>query len=190
MNSVRTASGKLRKVVKLLKEEIQNEQQIHNETRKELKELKEIVYKMQTATGDEERQHMETRVQRRETTIERLDEQDPMQRLTRLEEICGRIDEDLRVVQDSIKIVFENQNAVVGMSFEADRNASDEPNESQQGETTSADPIQRDTIRRDWQNQRYNEPIIRPLLDGRLILHKLLSTKFVIFWPRDVDGVR
>ena len=190
MNSVRTASGKLRKVVKLLKEEIQNEQQIHNETRKELKELKEIVYKMQTATGDEERQHMETRVQRRETTIERLDEQDPMQRLTRLEEICGRIDEDLRVVQDSIRIISENQNAVVGMSFEAYRNASDEPNESQKEETTSADPIQRDTMRRDWQNQRYNEPIIRPLLDGRLILHKLLSTKFVIFWPRDVDGVR
>ena len=54
----------------------------------------------------------------------------------------------------------------------------------------SADPIQRDTIRRDWQNQRYNEPIIRPLFDGRLILHKLLSTKFVIFCPRDVDGVR
>ena len=186
-NSVRTASGKLRKDVKLLKEEMQR---IHNETRKELKELKEIVYKIQTATGDEERQHMETRVQRRETTIERLDEQDPMQRLTRLEEIYGRIDEDLRVVQDGIKIVSENQNAVVGMSFEADKNASDEPNESQQGETTSADPIQRDTIRRDWQNQRYNEPIIRPLLDGRLILHKLLSTKFVMFCPRDVDGVR
>ena len=186
-NSVRTASGKLRKDVKLLKEEMQR---IHNETRKELKELKEIVYKIQTATGDEERQHMETRVQRRETTIERLDEQDPMQRLTRLEEIYGRIDEDLRVLQDGIKIVSENQSAVVGMSFEADRNASDEPNGSQQGETTSADPIQRDTIRRDWQNQRYNEPIIRPLPDGRLIRHKLLSTKFVMFCPRDVDGVR
>ena len=153
-------------------------QRIYNETRKELKELKEIVYKIQTATGDEERQHMETRVQRLETIIERLDEQDP---------IWGRIDQ---VVQDSIKIVSENQNAVVEMSFEAHRNASDEPNESQQGETTSADPIQRDTIRRDWQNQRYNEPIIRPLLDGRLILHKLLSTKFVMFCPRDVDGVR
>ena len=50
-NSVRTASGKLRKDVKLLKEEMQR---IHNETRKELKELKEIVYKIQTATGDEE----------------------------------------------------------------------------------------------------------------------------------------
>ena len=87
---------------------------------------------------------METRVQRRETTIERLDEQDPIQRLTRLEEICGSIDEDLRVVQDSIKIISQNKNAVVGMSFEADRNASDEPNESQQGETTSTDPIQRD----------------------------------------------
>ena len=187
MSSVRIASGNLRKDVKLLKEEMQ---QIRNETRKEIKELKETVYKIQTAKGDEERQHMETRVQRTGTTIERLDEQDPMQRSTRLEEICARIDEDLRVVQDSIKIVSENQNAVVGMSFEADRNASDEPNESQQGETTSEDPIQRDTIRRDWQNQRYNEPIIRPLLDGRLILHKLLSTKFVMFCPRDVDGVR
>ena len=190
MSSVRIASGNLRKDVKLLKEEVQNVQRIHEETRKELKELKEIVYKIQTATGDEERQYMETRVQQRETTIELLDEQDPMQRSTRLEEICGRIDQDLRVVQDSIKIVSENQNAVVRMSFEADRNASDEPNESQQGETTSADPIQRDTIRRDWQNQRYNEPIIRPLLDGRLILHKLLSTEFVMFCPRDVDGVR
>ena len=160
-SSVRIGSGKLRKDVKLLKEE--------------LKELKEVVYKIQTTT--------ETRVQRLETTIERLDEQGPMQRWTRLEEIWGRIDQ---VVQD-IKIVSENQNA---MSFEADRNASDEPNEGQQGETTSADPIQRDAIRKDWQNQRYNEPIIRPLLDGRLILHKLLSTKFVMFCPRDVDGVR
>ena len=131
MSSVRIASGNLRKDVKLLKEEVQNVQRIHEETRKELKELKEIVYKIQTATGDEERQHMETRVQQRETTIELLDEQDPMQRSTRLEEICGRIDQDLRVVQDSIKIVSENQNAVVRMSFEADRNASDEPNESQ-----------------------------------------------------------
>lgn len=43
LKSVRIASGKLRKDVKLLKEEIQNVQQIHNETRKELKELKEIV---------------------------------------------------------------------------------------------------------------------------------------------------
>ena len=85
MSSVRIASGNLRKDVKLLKEEVQNVQRIHEETRKELKELKEIVYKIQTAKGDEERQHMETRVQRRETTIERLDEQDPMQRLTRLE---------------------------------------------------------------------------------------------------------
>ena len=101
MNSVRTASGKLRKDVELLKEEIQNEQRMHNETRKELEELNKIAYELQTATGKEERQHMENRVQRRETTIERLDEQDPMQRLTRLEEICGRIDEDLRVVQDS-----------------------------------------------------------------------------------------
>ena len=75
------------------------------------------MYKIQT-TGDEERQHMETRMQRLETIIERLVEQDP---------IWGRIDQG---VQDSIKIVPENQNAVVGMSFEADRNASDEPNES------------------------------------------------------------
>ena len=115
MNSVRTASGKLRKDVELLKEEIQNEQR--NETRKELEELNKIAYEFQTATGKEERQHMETRVQRLETTIERLYKQDPMQRLTRLEEICGRIDEDLRVVQDSIRIISENQNAVVGMSF-------------------------------------------------------------------------
>ena len=61
MSSVRIASGNLRKDVKLLKEEMQR---IRNETRKEIQELKEIVYKMQTATGDEERQHMETRVQR------------------------------------------------------------------------------------------------------------------------------
>ena len=101
MNSVRTASGKLRKDVELLKEEIQNEQRMHNETRKELEELNKIAYELQTTTGKEERKHMETRVQRLETTIERLDKQDPMQRLTRLEEICGRIDEDLRVVQDS-----------------------------------------------------------------------------------------
>lgn len=49
LKSVRTASGKLRKDVELLKEEIQNEQR--NETRKELEELNKIAYEFQTANG-------------------------------------------------------------------------------------------------------------------------------------------
>ena len=135
---------------------------------------------MQTATGEEGRKNMEAKVQRLETTIERLDKQDLIQRLTRLEEICGKIDEDLGVVQQRIRIVSENQNAAVERSFVADRNALNKPNESQQEETTSADPVQRDTIQMDRQNQRFREALIRPLLDGRLILHKLLLAKFVI----------
>ena len=98
-NSVRTANGKLRKDFELLKDEMRNNQKMLNETRKELEELKKIVYEMQTATGEEGRRNMETKVQRLETTIERLDKQDLIQRLTRLEEICGKIDEDLGVVQ-------------------------------------------------------------------------------------------
>ena len=179
-NSVRTASGKLRKDFELLKDEMRNNQKMLNETRKELEELKKIVYEMQTATGEEGRKNMEAKVQRLETTIERLDKQDLIQRLTRLEEICGKIDEDLSVVQQRIRIVSENQNAAVERSFVADRNALNKPNESQQEETTSADPVQRDTIQMDRQNQRYREALIRPLLDGRLILHKLLLAKFVI----------
>ena len=187
LNSVRAASGKLRKDVELLREEIQNGQQTRDETRKECEELN---CEMQTATGEEGRKNMETRMQRLETTIERLERQDPLQKLTRLLEICGRIDEGLCDVQESVRKVSENQNAAVGRSFEADRNASDEPIERQQEETTSEDPIQRDTIRRDSQNQRESEPIIKPLLDGKLILHNSLSAKFVMFCPRDVDGVR
>ena len=187
MNSVRAASGKLRKDVELLREEIQNGQQTRDETRKECEELN---CEMQTATGEEGRKNMETRMQRLETTIERLERQDPLQKLTRLLEICGRIDEGLCDVQESVRKVSENQNAAVGRSFEADRNASDEPIERQQEETTSEDPIQRDTIRGDSQNQRESGPIIKPLLDGKLILHNSLSAKFVMFCPRDVDGVR
>lgn len=187
MNSVRAASGKLRKDVELLREEIQNGQQTRDETRKEYEELN---CEMQTATGEEGRKNMETRMQRLETTIERLERQDPLQKLTRLLEICGRIDEGLRDVQESVRKVSENHNAAVARSFEADRNTSDEPIERQQEETTSEDPIQRDTIRRDSQNQRESEPIIKPLLDGKLILHNSLSAKFVMFCPRDVDGVR
>ena len=187
LNSVRAASGKLRKEVELLRVEIQNGQRTHNEPRKEYKELN---CEMQTATGEEGRKNMETRMQRLETTIERLERQDPLQKLTRLLEICGRIDEGLRDVQESVRKVSENQNAAVGRSFEADRNTSDEPIERQQEETTSEDPIQRDTIGRDSQNQRESEPIIKPLLDGKLILHNSLSAKFVMFCPRDVDGVR
>ena len=187
LNSVRAASGKLRKDVELLREEIQNGQQTRDETRKEYEELN---CEMQTATGEEGRKNMETRMQRLETTIERLERQDPLQKLTRLLEICGRIDEGLRDVQESVRKVSENHNAAVARSFEADRNTSDEPIERQQEETTSEDPIQRDTIRRDSQNQRESEPIIKPLLDGKLILHNSLSAKFVMFCPRDVDGVR
>ena len=187
MNSVRAASGKLRKDVELLREEIQNGQQTRDETRKECEELN---CEMQTATGEEGRKNMETRMQRLETTIERLERQDPLQKLTRLLEICGRIDEGLCDVQESVRKVSENQNAAVGRSFEADRNTSDEPIERQQEETTSEDPIQRDTIRGDSQNQRESGPIIKPLLDGKLILHNSLSAKFVMFCPRDVDGVR
>ena len=187
LNSVRAASGKLRKEVELLRVEIQNGQRTHNEPRKEYEELN---CEMQTATGEEGRKNMETRMQRLETTIERLERQDPLQKLTRLLEICGRIDEGLRDVQESVRKVSENQNAAVGRSFETDRNTSDEPIERQQEETTSEDPIQRDTIGRDSQNQRESEPIIKPLLDGKLILHNSLSAKFVMFCPRDVDGVR
>ena len=187
MNSVRAASGKLRKDVELLREEIQNGQQTRDETRKECEELN---CEMQTATGEEGRKNMETRMQRLETTIERLERQDPLQKLTRLLEICGRIDEGLRDVQESVRKVSENHYAAVGRSFEADRNTSDEPIERQQEETTSEDPIQRDTIRGDSQNQRESGPIIKPLLDGKLILHNSLSAKFVMFCPRDVDGVR
>ena len=187
LNSVRAASGKLRKDVELLRVEIQNGQRMQDETRKEYEELN---CEMQTATGEEGRKNMETRMQRLETTIERLERQDPLQKLTRLLEICGRIDEGLRDVQESVRKVSENQNAAVGRSFETDRNTSDEPIERQQEETTSEDTIQRDTIRRDSQNQRESEPIIKPLLDGKLILHNSLSAKFVMFCPRDVDGVR
>lgn len=119
MNSVRAASGKLRKDVELLREEIQNGQQTRDETRKEYEELN---CEMQTATGEEGRKNMETRMQRLETTIERLERQDPLQKLTRLLEICGRIDEGLRDVQESVRKVSENHNAAVGRSFEADRN--------------------------------------------------------------------
>ena len=176
LNSVRAASGKLRKDFELLRAEILNGQRMHDETRKEYEELN---CEMQTATGEEGRKNMETRMQRLETTIERLERQDQQQKLTRLLEICGRIDEGLCDVQESH-----------GRSFEADSNTSDEPIERQQEETTSEDPIQRDTIRRDSQNQRESGPIIKPLLDGKLILHNSLSAKFVMFCPRDVDGVR
>ena len=96
MNSVRAASGKLRKDVERFREEIQNEQRMHNETRKEYEELN---CEMQSATGEEGRKNMETRMQRLETTIERLERQ----KLTRLLEICGRIDEGLCDVQENIR---------------------------------------------------------------------------------------
>ena len=171
LKSVRAASGKLRKDVERFREEIQNGQRMRDETRKECEELN---CEMQTATGEEGRKNIETRMQRLETTIERLERQDPLQKLTRLLEICGRIDEGVWDVQESVRKVSENQNAAVGRSsFEADRNTSDEP-----------------IIRRDSQNQRESGPIIKPLLDGKLILHNSLSAKFVMFCPRDVDGVR
>lgn len=160
LKSVRAASGKLREDVELLKKEIQEEKRMHQETRKKLGQLNDIVHEMQTEMGEKDRQNMQARVQRLETTIKQPEKQE-VPELTRL----GEIERGLCVVQESIKIIAEYLKMAAGGSLESEKNALDEPNERRQEETKPTDPVQRDTIQREQENQRTDEVNIQPLLD-------------------------
>ena len=115
LNRARTHSARLREEVHLTRTNLENEQQKHKKTRKELEELKSF-HETLMAKGEEEKQNMQIRVQELETTIHRLEEELSTERsdtlvfkeeTARLRKICDQMDEELRSFKESYEKVFE-----------------------------------------------------------------------------------
>lgn len=139
LNCARVQSSKLRREVDLLRIGLQNQKKKQDITIKELREFTNSLREMLTEKGEDERQHIETRVQGLETTIKRLetylspekntDKEVLMQETTRLGKICDQMEEGLRVVQENIKLISKNQKEISRNSLGPENNALEDSTE-------------------------------------------------------------
>lgn len=181
LNCARVQSSKLRREVDLLRTGLQNEKKKQDTTIKELREFTKSLQEMLTEKGEDERQHIETRVQGLETTIKRLetylsteknaDKEVLMQETTRLGKICDQMEEGLRVVQETIKMIFENQKELSGKSLEHDNNASEDSTERR---LSAIQRGQKDARQRYGDRQKNLGATIKPLYEGKYELHRFL----------------
>lgn len=179
LHCARVQSSKLRREVDLLRTGLQNEKQKHDTTVKELREFTKSLQEMLTEKGEDERQHIETRVQGLETTIKRLetylstektaDKEVLMQETTRLGKICDQMEEGLRVVQENIKMISENQKEITGKSLQPENSAWEETSErrsSARQKGGMADRSQKDAGQRYGERQKNEGATIQLLYEG------------------------
>ena len=194
LHCARVQSSKLRREVDLLRTGLQNEKQKHNTTVKELREFTKSLQEMLTEKGEDERQHIETRVQGLETTIKRLetylstektaDKEVLMQETTRLGKICDQMEEGLRVVQENIKMISENQKEITGKSLQPENSAWEETCErrsSARQKGGMADRSQKDAGQRYGERQKNEGATIQLLYEGKFELRSFLHYKLDIF---------
>ena len=85
--------------------------------------------------------------------------------------ISDKIDKDPCVMQENIKIVYENEKMPVGRSSELQNNTSDEGNERHLNgrleEIRLADRIQKDTMERDQASQRRGGVEVQQWYNGK-----------------------
>ena len=118
-------------------------------------------------------QCLETKVERleMEKSTEKSIKQGPAHEITCEGKISDEIDKDPRVMQENIKIVYENEKMPVGRSSELQNNTSDEGNERHLNgrleEIRLADRIQKDTMERDQASQRRNGVEVQQWYNGK-----------------------
>ena len=125
LNRARTHSARLREEVHLVRTSLEEEQQKHKKTRKELEELKSL-HETLMAKGEEDKKNMQLRAQELETTINRQEEELSTERsdklvlteeTARLRKICDQMDEELRSFKESYeKVSEENKELVTKLS--------------------------------------------------------------------------
>ena len=119
-------------------------------------------------------QCLETKVERleMEKSTEKSIKQGPAHEITCEGKISDEIDKDPRVMQENIKIVYENEKMPVGRSSELQNNTSDEGNERHLNgrleEIRLADGIRKDTMERDQASQRRNGVEVQQWYEGKL----------------------
>ena len=116
---------------------------------------------------------LETKVERleMENSTEKSIKQSPAHEITCEGKISDEIDKDPRVMQENIKIVYENEKMPVGRSSELQNNTSDEGNERHLNgrleEIRLADRIQKDTMERDQASQRRDGVEVQQWYNGK-----------------------
>ncbi|XP_022785945.1 coiled-coil domain-containing protein 150-like [Stylophora pistillata] len=184
LNPVRVQSGRLRKEFEKFREDLRSRQQAREQ---EIKELKDMVYEMQTTKGEDVK-IMKTKLQCLETKIEELEthilskKHNDNEIMTRFGNISDAMEQGLLALQENI--IHET-------SSEPGNSASDQRNErhlsGRMEETRSVDEIQRNTARRARESQNWDGVRVQPLLDESSICFRCPALEKEL---NDVKGER
>ena len=111
LNRARTHSARLREEVRLMRTGLENEQQNHRKTQKELKELKSIHETLMVRSNDDQRilqaqvKELENKIK---TTEEELSAKEVfVEETDRLRKMCDRLDDDLRNLRENFEKTSE-----------------------------------------------------------------------------------
>lgn len=111
LNRARTHSARLREEVRLMRTGLENEQQNHRKTQKELKELKSIHETLMVRSNDDQRilqaqvKELENKIK---TTEEELSAKEVfVEETDRLRKMCDKLDDDLRNLRENFEKTSE-----------------------------------------------------------------------------------
>ena len=111
LNRARTHSARLREEVRLMRTGLENEQQKHRKTQKELKELKSIHETLMVRSNDDQR-ILQAQVKELENKIKTMDEELSakevfVEETDRLRKMCDKLDDDLRNLRENFEKTSE-----------------------------------------------------------------------------------
>lgn len=126
-----------------------------------------------TVNTEKRLQDLETKVEQlvMEKSTEEIISQGSTHENTCKGKISDKIDEDPRVIQENIKIVYENEKIPAGRSSELENNTLEEMNERHLSgrleEFRLGDRIQKDTMERDQASRRRDGVEVQERYDGK-----------------------
>lgn len=126
-----------------------------------------------TVNTEKRLQDLETKVEQlvMEKSTEEIISQGSTHENTCKGKISDKIDEDPRVIQENIKIVYENEKIPAGRSSELENNKLEEMNKRHLSgrleEFRSGDRIQEDTMERDQASRRRDGVEVQERYDGK-----------------------
>ena len=148
LNRARTHSARLREEVRIMRANLEKEQQNHKKTSKELDELRSLNETLMEK-GKEDKQNMESSLQKLETTIKQLEKENLAERgekevfieeTTRLRELCDQMDEAKSQMEKKLCVLREILDKTTEENKDITRKLSDYKNNIL-NETLLHDPV-------------------------------------------------
>lgn len=132
LNRARTHSARLREEVRLMRTGLENEQQKHRKTQKELKELKSIHETLMVKSNDDQR-ILQAQVKELENKIKIMDEELSakevfVEETDRLRKMCDKLDDDLRNLKENFEKTSEENKALAKKLSEYQNNTLNQSN--------------------------------------------------------------